>query len=82
MEMFCPTCGRKLVSYNEDGTGNLAPKAEVFTRREPGEIEATVMEAICHRRSCRFKRFIHNHGIILDMDVPPRRGGSDGREEA
>lgn len=69
IDMYCPDCGRVLVTYNGNGTGNLSPKAEVKTIGTPWEdddghlqppSEAVVTEAICHLRSCRVKRRIRN----------------------
>lgn len=67
--MSCPDCLRVLVTFNGDGTANLAGKTVVHTMAqeyldEYGRVcppsEAVVMEAICLRRSCKRKRFIRN----------------------
>jgi hypothetical protein len=67
--MSCPDCGRVLVTFNGDGTANIAGLAEVQTMAqeyldEYGNVcpprEAVVMEATCNLRRCRRKRFIRN----------------------
>ncbi len=71
VEMYCEYCRRKLVSFNENGTFNLAGLAGVTTLTEveqdeggwPVELEATVIEATCYRMRCRMRRFADKHGL-------------------
>jgi len=66
IELYCPDCHRKLVSFNDDGTVNLAGKTALRGRGEAriddGEVEMpediVVMEATCYRRPCRIKRYL------------------------
>jgi len=67
--LYCPDCRRLLVSFNDNGTINLAGLATVTTVAyeyldEDGDVclpaDAVVMEATCHRQSCRRKRFARN----------------------
>lgn len=62
---YCPDCGRLLVTFNGDGTANLAGQSEAKTMAEQyfdedGNIceprEALVTEAICHLPSCIRRR--------------------------
>jgi hypothetical protein len=67
--MFCETCRRQLVSFNGDGTFNLAGRVRVWTMGE-GTIdddgmveppsEMVVISAMCFRRRCVAERFIAN----------------------
>lgn len=70
--MYCLDCRRQLVSFNQDGTFDLAGKASISGVAEgrvtDGEFdmpEVVVLEATCNRRPCRFKRWIR--------DINPRR---------
>jgi hypothetical protein len=67
--IFCTFCGRQLVSFNPDGTFNLAGKTTVRGSAgtgvdEYGEIEVpeemVITDATCHRRPCRAKRWLYD----------------------
>ena len=64
---YCEICRRELISFNPDGTFNLAGKAEIRgsaeqTMNEYGEVEEPqemiVTEARCLRHSCRARRWL------------------------
>lgn len=68
--LHCPDCGRQLVSFNGDGTINMAGLTSVTSMAEEyyddeGRVchprEAVVLDAECLRRRCRIKRFIRDH---------------------
>lgn len=68
--LFCPDCRRQLVSFNPDGTFNLAGLTTVqgsgeAELNEDGELmappEMVITGATCYLRRCRFKRWIRNH---------------------
>lgn len=67
--MYCPNCRRELVSFNEDGTLNLAEKAriEMLTQIdfEEEEAEGVVIEAFCLRRVCRLRSSLDKHRMRL-----------------
>lgn len=67
--MFCADCHRELVSFNNDGTFNLAgltsieSMAKAFVDEDGFHTptEAIVTEATCYRRKCRLKRWLRQH---------------------
>lgn len=68
--MHCPDCRRQLISFNEDGSFNLAGLTVVRgsaeqTIDEYGDVEEPremiVTDAICVRRLCRSKRWLRSH---------------------
>lgn len=68
--LYCPDCKRQLVSFNKDGTFDIAGLAGVTGSAqsritEEGEIQLpedmVVTEAICYLRRCRWKRWLRNH---------------------
>jgi hypothetical protein len=68
--LHCPDCHRQLISFNENGTINMAGLTSVTSMAEEyydedGEVQqpkdAVVLEATCLRRPCRIKRFIRDH---------------------
>ena len=69
-DLYCEFCHRQLVSFNADGSFDLAGQAVIRgsasqTIGEYGEIEdpqeMVITEAMCFRRSCRLRRWLQNH---------------------
>jgi len=67
--LFCPECGRVLITFNGDGTLNVAGMttfrtvAEVTTDEYGDEVfpkDCVVSEATCLKRICRVKRKLRN----------------------
>jgi hypothetical protein len=70
VDRYCPSCRRKLVSFNPDGTFDLAGLASIRgsaqqTLDEYGDVEEpqdmVITEAVCFRRTCRLKRWLRTH---------------------
>jgi hypothetical protein len=70
INLFCPDCKRELISFNPNGTFNLAGQAEIRGSAEQilnehGEVEEpqemVVTQARCLRRSCRARRWLRTH---------------------
>lgn len=72
ISLYCEFCKRELISFNPNGTFNLAGKAEIRgsaeqTLNEFGEVEEpqemVVTQARCLRRSCRARRWLQTHNL-------------------
>jgi len=71
VDLFCPDCGRPLVTFDEEGGLTIHGEASVHGYLggditddgllEPPD-EAFLVEAICLRRRCRTKRVIRTVG--------------------
>ena len=70
INLFCPDCKRELISFNPNGTFNLAGQAEIRgsaeqTMNEYDEVvepqEMVVTQARCLRHSCRARRWLRAH---------------------
>lgn len=68
-DLYCPDCRRLLISFNGDGTMNVAGMttfrtvAEITIDEFGNEVfpeDCVVSEAICLKRSCRLKRWRRN----------------------
>ena len=69
VSMHCPECQRLLISFNGDGTMNVAglttfrTVAEVRVDEDGNDVfpeDCVVSEAVCLKRSCRFRRWRRN----------------------